>query len=272
MQSSQNFKFVTIGQYCYNLLMQIRHESEVGHFGSEGNKLSYRLTKPNTPNFVDTPQGVLLLHGASSAKGRGRVLFEAFQDYLASNNIASLAFDTRGVGTSEGDYTDSTLQHRLEDAETAYHYFVNRLEAEAKRLAIVGVSMGGHVTARLIGKHPERFSDVILVNSAAYGLESEDKRLKPDTAFTEAITKPRSWENSSAFEGIARLNGRVLLVRSELDTVIPTEVIQHYKDAVVGRFSEVVIPGIPHIFLSGTDEVAEQGRQILYRVTADFLT
>lgn len=94
--------------------MQYSHESELGFLGPKGNKLSYRFTRPNSLNCIDTPiQGVLLLHGASSSKGRGKVLFEQFQDYLASNNISSLAFDTRGVGTSEGEYADSTLEHRL---------------------------------------------------------------------------------------------------------------------------------------------------------------
>lgn len=253
--------------------MQFSHESEIGFLGFEGNRLSYQFTKPNPVSFTNTPvQGVLLLHGASLSKGRGRVLFDIFQDYLASNNICSLAFDTRGVGTSEGEYADSTLEHRLEDAETAYRYLFDNLETNVKRLAIVGVCMGGHVAASLIGRHPGWFTNVVLVNPAAYGSEAEDKRLKPDTAFTEAITKPRSWENSLAFERIAKLNGRVLLVRSELDTIIPFEVIQHYREAAAGRLSEIVIPGIPHIFLSGTDEASKRGRQILYRVTRDFLT
>ena len=132
--------------------------------------------------------------------------------------------------------------------------------------------MGGHVTARLIGGHPNWFSKAVLVNPAAYSCEAEDKRFKPDTAFTEVITKPRSWKSSPAFEDIARLNGRVLLLRSELDTVIPIEVIKHYREAVANRLSEVVIPGISHTFLSGTDDATELGRQILYRVTTGFLT
>lgn len=247
-------------------------ESEVGYLWSEGISLSYNyLTHSRLKAAADLTTGVLLLHGAATPKGRGRTLFESFQEYLAQNGISSLAFDTRGVGLSEGEYADSTLNNRLIDAETAYQKLSEKIETDAKRLAIIGVSMGGHVVARLVDKHPEWFGTMILVNPAAYGIDAEDKRLQPDTAFSEAIRRPHSWEDSLAFFGVRRFAGRILLVKSENDNVVPSEVTSKYKEAAEGRLFEVMIPIVPHALLSGTDEDAERGRQILYQVTTDFL-
>src|SRR3990172_7800077 len=103
--------------------MSYESKSEIGFFISDGYELSYRISHP-AQEETNKIQSVLLLHGASTPKGRGRVLFEAFQELLAQNGFSSLAFDTRGVGESQGEYFDSTLQNRLKDAEEAYQKFI----------------------------------------------------------------------------------------------------------------------------------------------------
>lgn len=173
------------------------YRSEVDLFRSGENNLNYRFVRP-LKERDDTP-AVLFLHGAASPKGRGRVLFEVFQDFLAGNGISSLAYDTRGVGESEGEYTDSTLDNRLADAEAAYGRLIKQTEVDVKRLAILGLSMGGH---------PEWFKAVILVNPAAYAAE--------------------------------------------------------------GRLSEVMLSGVPHTIMSGTDKSAERARRLLYIQTVGF--
>ena len=250
--------------------MSYESKSEIGFFISDGYELSYRISHP-AQEETNKIQSVLLLHGASTPKGRGRVLFEAFQELLAQNGFSSLAFDTRGVGESQGEYFDSTLQNRLKDAEEAYQKFIQDRLVDAGRMSLLGVSMGGHIAANLAGRHPEWFQNVILANPAAYGSDAEDKKLQPYTDFTEAIRRKRSWEDSPAFSSLSRFPRRVLLFRSEFDQVVPPEVTDQYQKVVDGHVTKVVIPGIPHIFLSGTDDTSEIARQFVYRKTVKFL-
>ena len=193
--------------------MSYESKSEIGFFISDGYELSYRISHP-AQEETNKIQSVLLLHCASTPKGRGRVLFEAFQELLAQNGFSSLAFDTRGVGESQGEYFDSTLQNRLKDAEEAYQKFIQDRLVDAGRMSLLGVSMGGHIAANLAGRHPEWFQNVILANPAAYGSDAEDKKLQPYTDFTEAIRRKRSWEDSPAFSSLSRFPRRVLLFRS----------------------------------------------------------
>lgn len=246
-----------------------RANPEIGFFISDGNKLAHQINRP-TDADGKTP-GVLLLHGSSSALGKGRVLFETFQAQLADNGFTSMAYDSRGIGDSEGEYFDSTLDNRLRDAEAAYQRFLAEDLLDMSKISLVGVSMGGHIAARLAGKHPEWFRNIVFANPAAYSPEAEDKRLKPYTEFTDTIRPENSWANSLAFTSLARFPGNSLLIRSELDNVVPAEVIERYILAATGRITKVVIPNMPHIFLSGTDAASEAARQFFYQKTINFL-
>lgn len=250
--------------------MSYESKSEVGFFISDGYELSYRISHPAQEETGKTP-AVLLLHGASTPKGRGRVLFEVFQKHLAQTGFSSMAFDTRGVGESQGEYFDSTLQNRLRDAEAAYQKFIQDSLIDVGRMSLLGVSMGGHIAANLAGSHPEWFQYVILANPAAYGSDAEDKRLQPYIDFTEVIRREGSWENSPSFCSLSRFARKVLLFRSEFDQVVPPEVTASYLQAADGHVTKIVIPGIPHIFLSGTDDASEIARQFVYGETVKFL-
>lgn len=241
-----------------------------GFFNSEGLSLKYSIVTPDT--LPASPHAAaLILHGASTAAGRGRVLFEELQRKLADIGFASFAYDTRGVGESEGEFYDSTLANRLVDAGNAYDFFVGNPYIDEQRLAVLGLSMGGHVAARLVGAHPERYKSLILINAAAYGPQAEDKRLKPYTEFTDAIRQNFNWQNSLAFGDLLRFRGPVMAVDSELDEVIPQDVKGRYRLSTASLERHVVLPGIKHAFFSGTDDSAARAREQFYGEAASFL-
>lgn len=248
----------------------LHHERVDGFFSSEGTPLKYSLFVPDV--LVEQPRGVvLLLHGASTAGGRGRVLFEGLQVKLATLGFASFAFDTRGVGGSGGEFHDSTLINRLIDAENAYEFLLSHNFVAPEKLVILGVSMRGHVAVRLVGAHPEKFQGLILVNPAAYGPEAEDKRLKPYTEFTDTIARELNWQDSLAFADLSKFSGQIMLADSELDDVIPAGVKERYRLCSVSLSKQVVLPGIKHIFFSGTDEVCAHARELFYQEAAVFV-
>lgn len=250
--------------------MNFRTEAETGFFLCNGNNLSYRISHPICYEGVKVP-GVVLLHGAAAAKGKGKVLFEVFQDFIASYGFSSIAFDTRGAGESEGEYFDSTLQNRLKDATNAYQRIIEHKLTDITRMSLIGVSMGGHVAARFVGEYPLLFLKLVLVNPAAYTTSAEDKRLKPYTEFTNAIREEESWSDSPAFGCLEQFSGRVLLFRSEHDQVVPQGVTERYMQAAAGRIDRLIIPNVPHIFLSGIDGASEAARQFFYREALNFL-
>lgn len=248
------------------------HAESCTYISVEGARLKRTLAKPLEDGQTKFPS-VLLLHGASTAQGRGRVIFDRFQDVLAESGFASLAYDERGVGESTGEFCDATLANRLVAARCALMILSNLDYVDSNRLAVLGVSMGGHIAARLVGRNPDQMKvgALVLVNAAAYGPDAEDKRLKPFTEFTEAIRQPENWRNSLAFEDLAQFPGPVMVADSEFDDVIPDQVRQSYKRIIPNLDRQRILPGIRHAFLSAEDGRSEVARNILYQETVEFL-
>ena len=62
---------------------------------------------------------------------------------MAKNGIASLRFDFRGSGDSEGAFEEQTLTSLLQDAETVYNWL------EGSPVVVIGTSMGGLIASLL---------------------------------------------------------------------------------------------------------------------------
>ncbi|MBI3290009.1 alpha/beta fold hydrolase [Candidatus Microgenomates bacterium] len=242
-----------------------------GFFTSEGLFLKYTVFKPTIISSSDSRPGILLLHGSSTAAGRGRTLFEGLQIELSKAGFASFAYDTRGVGESGGQFHDSTLINRFIDAQNAYEFLVGQEFVDKEKLIILGVSMGGHVAARFVGAYPDRFRGVILVNPAAYGLHTEDKRLRPYTEFTDAIAQDLNWRNSLAFSGLSAFQGPIMIADSEFDDVIPGDVKELYGLSANYLEKRLILPEIKHLFFSGTDEASAKARELFYSEATSFI-
>ncbi len=245
-----------------------------GTFLSEGLALKYGLFTPDREPTQGTGT-ILTFHGAATAGGRGRVLFEALQSRLAREGYSSFTFDTRGVGESEGQFVDSTLGKRVIDAQNSLDFLSQNEPAISENVILVGLSMGGHIAARLAGNDPERFRALVLVNPAAYAVEAEDKKLAPTMEFSDVIRREGSWRTSRAFGDIKNFPGQILFADSEFDDVIPGELKQEYYKAAASRdlmrhMQIVELRGIKHAFFTLDNQEAVVAREFLYKEIAAF--
>lgn len=90
---------------------------------------------------------VLMLHGFTGQRMEPHRLFVLFSRLLAENGIASLRFDFRGSGESEGSFSEMTVSRELEDVVQAYAFLKAQPEIDRTRLGLLGLSMGGMVAA-----------------------------------------------------------------------------------------------------------------------------
>ena len=160
---------------------------------------------------------------------------------------------------------------RKVDVENAVEFLAGSKQLDPDKMVLFGLSMGGHVVARLVGANPDRFEAVILVNPAAYGLVAEDKKLKPSTEFTDAIRESDSWKDSGAFDDLSKFEGPTLIADSQFDDVIPAEVKEKYRASAQKLEKHMTLPGIKHAFFSANDEECVAARNTLYNEVIDFL-
>jgi dienelactone hydrolase len=108
---------------------------EAVHFASGDVTLAGTLV---LPEGSQPHPAVVLFHGSGPQK---RDLFTA--RWFASEGIAALAYDKRGVGESSGDFLKVPFMDLSNDGLAAIKYLQSRKEIDAKRIGVWGLSQGG---------------------------------------------------------------------------------------------------------------------------------
>jgi alpha-beta hydrolase superfamily lysophospholipase len=133
------------------------HETEISLRALDGRTLSASLTLPSQP----ASHAVVLVHGGGVTREEGG-FFTRMAAGLAEAGIASLRFDLRGHGKSDGPQEDSTLTAHLNDIRVALERL--REESGAASSHLLGASFGGGLAAYYSAKRPAEISRLVLLN------------------------------------------------------------------------------------------------------------
>lgn len=90
---------------------------------------------------------------------------------LAGHGIASLRYDKRGVGRSEGSLLHTGLTDNVDDARAALHWLRTRGPDAARPVFLVGHSEGGMIAEALAAGDPDLAGVVLLAAPAVPGAE-----------------------------------------------------------------------------------------------------
>jgi fermentation-respiration switch protein FrsA (DUF1100 family) len=88
---------------------------------------------------------VVLAHGFTGEKTEHHKIFVLCARLLAENGIASLRFDFRFSGDSEGNFENTTISSQISDFKEALRYVSRRNRIDKKRIGTLGLSMGSVV-------------------------------------------------------------------------------------------------------------------------------
>lgn len=88
-------------------------------------------------------------HGFTGQRVEPHRLFVKASRRLAKEGVATLRFDFRGSGESDGDFKDATVSGELEDAQASIDFLSAQDGVDENRLGVLGLSMGGFVASRL---------------------------------------------------------------------------------------------------------------------------
>lgn len=123
----------------------------------DGLHLAGTLTSPGS----SSKQAVVLVHGGGVTREEGG-FFTRLADGLASAGLASLRFDLRGHGESEGRQEDMTLAAILNDIRVALAK--TREATDASVVSLLGASFGGGICGYYAAKRPAEVDRLVLLN------------------------------------------------------------------------------------------------------------
>lgn len=135
-------------------------------FTSGGHRLAGVVRIPEAPAPGGRRPAFLVLHGFGSHKGAGNVLGPCA--VLNSLGYATLRFDMRGCGDSEGVRGNLICLEQVEDTRAALGFLASHPEIDPSRIAVVGSSFGAAVAVYTAGVD-ERVAAVISSGGWGHG-------------------------------------------------------------------------------------------------------
>lgn len=117
---------------------------EAVRFQSDGLSLAGVLNIPEGGADGVMRPAFIITHGFGSHKGAGNVL--SLVAMLGGWGYATLRFDMRGCGESEGEKGRVICLEQVADTQSALSYLESRKEVDSKRIALIGSSFGAAVS------------------------------------------------------------------------------------------------------------------------------
>jgi hypothetical protein len=134
---------------------------------------------------------IVMIHGSGPQDRHGYASIIALMaQRLARSGVVVLAFDKRGVGSSEGRWDSAGFNELASDAEAAMRYLGSRADVDPDRIGLAGSSQAGWIAAKALanGATP---AFTMLVGAAGSALTVEEQNLyNSETTMRCAGLKP----------------------------------------------------------------------------------
>lgn len=150
---------------------------------------------------------------------------------LAKLGFICMTFDPRSHGESQGDRDSLTINDYLTDAITAYDYLKNLKEVDSEKIGVVGASFGGYLACLLSSKRIIKW--LVLTAPANYFNKCLDlPKIDDDEKILLWREKKLAYKESISFEAVHNFTNDLLIVELELDTQVPHQTVENYRNAV----------------------------------------
>lgn len=132
-------------------------QQHVSFRSRDGLHLAGTLVVPTEPPV----RGVVLVHGGGVTREEGG-FFTRLAEGLSMGGLASLRFDLRGHGESEGRQEELTIAGILGDIAAAVGKL--RTHTGLDRVALLGASFGGGIAGYYAANNPDQLTNLVLLN------------------------------------------------------------------------------------------------------------
>jgi uncharacterized protein len=258
----------------------------------DGLYLAATLVTPDAPSR----QAVVMVHGGGVTREEGG-FFTRLAAGLATVGVASLRFDLRGHGGSEGRQEELTLSTILNDIRASLTAV--KLASGAEDLVLLGASFGGGICGYYAAKRPSDLRRLVLLNpqldykkrtidSRDYWTNDiiSDEKAEELTAtgaiqFTPTLKHGRPLLNEVFWlkpnEVLGEIEADTLIVHGDADTLVPIDGSRAAVDQFTAPVELVEIEGSQHGFAvhddpQYLDPKSQKYQADVIRIVKDWLT
>ena len=197
---------------------------------------------------------VILAHGLGGSYQNNL----AYAEQLASHGVAAYTFDFRGGGgsRSEGSSTEMSVMTEVSDMEVVLDAAKEWEFVDTDRIALLGTSQGGAVSAITAARHPDEIAGAMLLYPAFLVSDAVHEQFDsleevPDTFLFNWIMAGKPYVEDmwdyDVYDEIGNYNKKVLLMHGSADGIVPIS----YSERAADTYQDVeyfVIDGAGHGF------------------------
>ncbi len=181
---------------------------------------------------------VVMFHGFTGHKNEHGYLFKQLTKTLVDDNYATLRYDFRGNGESDGEFTDYTFLSEIDDGIEIVKeaYILNG----KKPIILLGFSMGGAIASRVSLQLEELIEKLILISPAGNMPEIINSRFATRQidnngnidmgGYYMNIAIKKELENYDMYKDIELFTKPVLIFQGKADTSVPPSYSKKYHD------------------------------------------
>jgi uncharacterized protein len=262
-------------------MIEDQHEhttEQFREFDVDGERIAASI---HIPRQTPAP-GVLMCHGFTGQRMEAHFLFVKAARALCAEGFVVLRFDFRGSGESGGSFRDMTISGEIEDAIAALQVLRAEPGVDARRVALIGLSMGGLIAACTAARDGEVGALVLWSAAADMGELIRDRWQMPTEsgAGTCKYYEHGAFEIGAGFmqdamrvkplEEIAQFHGAALIAHGDDDQTVPLTHARRYMAAIPGGDARLyVVEDADHTFATvahESDVIAETVRFLSDRI------
>ncbi len=197
--------------------------------------------------------GILFVHGWGGSQQRDLARAKG----IAGLGCVCLTFDLRGHEKTIASKLTVSREHNLADIVAAYDQLANHPSIDSQKIAVIGSSYGGYLSAILTTVRPVKW--LALRVPALYWDNQWDqpKALLDRQQLAVYRDTPLNPRQNRALAACAKFSGDVLLVESEHDDFVPHTTLMSYRAAFEKAHSLThrIVDGADHAL---TDDSAQK--------------
>jgi pimeloyl-ACP methyl ester carboxylesterase len=241
------------------------------------------LTLRSTVHIPDGPDSrwpvVVFVHGFTSNRLE-LPSFVGMSRLLEANGIASVRVDLSGHGESDGDFFDVTITGEIAETRAVVQAVRGMDFVDPKRLALVGMSMGGVVAGIVAAEEPGIRALCLWSPAAVAPFHIREGHIQGQPLAPQLEEKgyfdaganrvsPAMLDDIAALDVYGRsaaYRGPVRIIHGDNDDAAPLEYGRRYLEHYDGNAELEVVPGADHAWAT----VPHRTR--LHQSTVEFLT
>jgi alpha-beta hydrolase superfamily lysophospholipase len=188
--------------------------------------IGYPTSQPET-GF----RAVILVHGFAAEKTENGLFAEATRALL-KNGYCVLAYDWRGLGDSDGDFSNSSLDTHISDFRNVLRWFSQKTKIETTQICAIAFSLGAVLVAKAV--------------------HSGDKL--GGAVFWSPATRPsmHMWPRYSSREIRSKLNSHGFVIKPGTNVKLGRAILESLRDTDLGDMSFDL--GLPLMICHGSSD------------------